>query len=52
MVRSVDPCLKAFEFETNFRPVTKSKERTFQLSVIQGKKGKGITKFGHIERKD
>ena len=34
------------------RPVTKCEERISQLSVIPGKKAKGITRCGHIERKD
>ncbi len=39
-------------FETTFKPVTKSEERISQLSVISGKKVKGITRCGHIEKKD
>ncbi len=52
MVRSLDPCSKGSRFETTFRPVTKCEERTCQLSVIPGKKAKGITRCGHIEMKD
>ena len=39
-------------FETTFRPVTKCWERISQRSAIPGKKAKGITRCGHIERKD
>ena len=52
VVRSLDPCLKGPGFETTFRPVTKCEERISQLSVIPGKKAKGIMRCGHIERKD
>ncbi len=46
-VRSLEP-----GFETTFRPVKKCEGRINQLSVIPGKKAKGITRSGHIERKD
>ncbi len=52
MVRSLDPCSKGPGFETIFRPAVKSEERISQLSIIPGKKAKGITRCGHIERKD
>ncbi len=39
-------------FETTFRPATKCEEKISQRSVILDKKAKGITKCGHIERKD
>ena len=52
VVRSLDPCSKGPGFETMFRPVKKCEERISQLSVIPGKKAKGITSSGHIERKD
>ncbi len=39
-------------FETTFRPVIKCVERISQLFVIRDKKAKGITRCGHIERKD
>ncbi len=52
VVRSLDPCSNGPRFETTFRPVTKCEERIRQLSVIPGKKAKGITRCGHIERKD
>ncbi len=52
VVRSLDPCSKGPRFETTFRPVIKCEERISQLSVIPGKKEKGITRCGHIERKD
>ncbi len=52
MVRSLDPCLKGPGSETTFRPVKKCKERISQLSVIPGKRAKGIMRCGHIERKD
>ncbi len=52
MVRSLDPYAKGPRFEITFRPVIKCEERISQLSVIPGKKAKGITRSGHIERKD
>ena len=52
MVRSLDPYLKDLRFETTFRPATKCGERISQLSVILGKKAEGITRCGHIEKKD
>ncbi len=52
MVISLDPCSKGPGFEITFRPATKCEERISQLSVIPGKKAKGITRFGHIKRKD
>ncbi len=52
MVRSLDPCSKGSGFETTFRPVIKCEERISQLSVIPGKKAKGITGCGNIEKKD
>ena len=52
MVKTLDPCSKGPGFETTFRPVIKCEERISQLSVIPGKKAKGITRCGHIERKD
>ncbi len=52
VVRSLDPCSKGPGFETTFRPVIKCEERIGQLSVIPGKKAKGIRRCGHIERKD
>ncbi len=39
-------------FETAFRPVIKCEERISLLSVIPGKKAKGIRRCGQIERKD
>ncbi len=52
MVRSLDPCSKGPGFETTFRPVIKCEERIGQLSVIPGKKAKGIMRYDHIDRKD
>ncbi len=52
VVRSLDPCSKVPWFETTFRPVTKCEERISQLSVIASNKAKGITRYGHIERRD
>ncbi len=52
MVRSLNPCPKGLEFENTFIPVKKCEERISQLSVIPGKKAKGITRCGNIERKD
>ncbi len=52
LVRSLDPGTKGPGFETTFRPVTKCEERISQISVIPGKKAKGIMRCGHIERKD
>ena len=53
MVRSFEPSSKGPRFETTFRPVTINiEERICQLSVIPGKKAKGIMRCGHIERKD
>ena len=51
VVRSLDPS-KGSWFQTTFRPFTTYEERISQLSVILGKKAKGITRCGHIERKD
>ncbi len=52
VVRSLDLGSKGPRFETTLRPVIKCKERISQLSVIPGKKAKGIMRYGHIERKD
>ncbi len=52
VVRSLDPCSKGPGFETTFRPVTKCEEIISHLSVTPGKKAKGITRCGPIERKD
>ncbi len=52
VVLSLDLCLKDPGFKTTFRPVIKCEERISHLSVIPGKKAKGITRCGHIERKD
>ncbi len=52
VVRPLDPCSKGPGFEITFRPVIKCEEKISQLSVIPGKKSKGITRSGHIERKD
>ncbi len=52
VVRSLDPWSKGPGFETTFRPVTKCEERISLLSVIPGEKATGITRCGHIERKD
>ena len=52
MVRTLDTCSKGPGFVTTFRPVIKCEEKISQLSVIPGKKAKGIIRCGHIERKD
>ncbi len=52
MVRSVDPCSKGPGFETTFITVTKCEDKISQLSVIPGRKAKGIMRCGHIERKE
>ena len=52
MVGSLDPYSNCPGFQTTVRPATKCEERISQLSVIPGKKAKGITMCGHIERKD
>ncbi len=52
MARSLDPCSKGPLFETTLRPVIMCEERICQISVIPGKKGKGIARCSHIERKD
>ncbi len=50
--RSLDLCSKGHGLKTTLKPITKCKERISQLSVIPGKKAKGITWCGHIQRKD
>ncbi len=52
VVRSLDTCIKGPGFKTTFRPIKKCQERISQLSVIPGKRTKGIMSCGHIERKD
>ncbi len=52
LVRALDPCSKGPGFDASFRPVTKCEERISELSVIPGKKVKGIRRCGHIKRKD
>ncbi len=51
VARSPNPCSKDPGFKTTFRPVTKCEERICQLSVIPGKKAKGVTRYGHIKTK-
>ncbi len=52
VVRSLDPCSKGPRFENTLTPPTKFKERIHKVSVIPGKKAKGIIRCDHIERKD
>ncbi len=52
MLTSLDPYSMDPRFETNFRPVIKCEQIISQLSVIPGKKAKGITRCCHVKRKD
>ena len=53
VVRSLNTCSQGWGFELRSRPVAKSARRVLaKLSVIPGKMVKGITRCGHIERKD
>ncbi len=47
VVQPLNPFSKGCGFEITFRPV-----RNLKVSVITGKRSKGVTSFGHIERKD
>ena len=44
VVRSLDSCSKGPVFKTTFIHATKCEERNSQLSVVPGKKVKGITR--------
>ena len=52
MVRSIEPCSKGPGLETISRLVKKCEERICEISVIPGKKAKGVMRRGHIERED
>ncbi len=52
VVRSLDPFSKYPVIETTLRPVPKNEKRICELSVIPGLKANGITRYGHIVRKD
>ncbi len=45
-------CSKGRGFESTSTHVTSCEERIWQLSVIPGIRRKGITRCGHIDRKD